>query len=115
MAGKDLHLPYFLVTPTVDSITGSTKVYVNTAINLTCSVHGDPFPNVHWLKDGSKISTSVGRHSNYHLVVMNVNISDDGSYECITINRAGNDSMVVRVVVIGEYFVYVVHDQVCSV
>ena len=69
---------------------------------LTCSVHGEPKPQVSWWKDGQKIdgnsrylfSNTGSRHT---LAIDNVQSSDFADYKCAANNRFGKDEKTIHV------------------
>jgi len=72
-------------------------------LNLTCSAGGDPFPRIHWTKDGeSHIPHAQFTQNNATLVMASVQLSDEGLYECTVESRAGSDRSSAFVVVNGE-------------
>lgn len=78
------------------------SLLVGHKLNLTCSVAGDPFPTVAWLKDNSTIPSRIQLSPwNRSLVISNVGINDEGTYTCQAENRAGRASSTAHVEVKG--------------
>ena len=69
---------------------------------LTCTVHGEPRPQVTWSKNGRQIdadaryshTNSASRHV---LAIDNVKTEDFGLYTCSAENRFGSDSKTIEV------------------
>ncbi|KAM4634159.1 netrin receptor DCC [Polymixia lowei] len=78
--------PQFLNYPT------NTFAYESTDIELECAVTGNPVPSVRWMKNGEEVIPS-----DYFQIVDGSNLqilglvkSDEGFYQCIAENTAGN-------------------------
>lgn len=72
-------------------------------LSLHCVVNGDPTPFVHWTKNGSRhILRAQYSESNTTLTIASVGVADEGLYECVATNRAGNSSAKVEVNVQGK-------------
>ena len=87
--------------------------------HLTCN-WSDAFPakidGVRWAihadtGDKSLLGTAKHQlsHSRQHLQVFDLQPSDDASYECVVSNAAGDGIGMTRVVVHGQYRVFVYH------
>lgn len=87
------------------------KVYdAEHPIELYCGPpEGDPEPEVHWLKDGSRIDESDSHYfitSDHSLVISQPNAADTGNYTCLAKNDAAerfSNPAPVRVSVIGDW------------
>ena len=67
-------------------------------------MEGDPFPVVYWLKNGTNsIPRAHLSADNRTLVIHDVDISEDGVYTCVTMNRAGNHSSSAIVGVLSKH------------
>lgn len=61
--------------------------YLNTRMNLTCGVVGQPQPNITWYKDGVALQ---GERST-SLVILEIQLSDRGKYRCNATNFDPNN------------------------
>lgn len=79
------------------------SILTNRSYHLTCTVTGAPFPEVTWIKDGvelnytSRIYTSL---YNASLTITNVELTDDGVYQCVVDNERGTDSSLEATLVV---------------
>lgn len=62
-------------------------------------------PRVLWMKDESMI-TPRGNVSYNSLIIEKAVFEDRGVYQCIAVNRAGNDSRKVSIKVLGKIALY---------
>ncbi|XP_016112004.1 hemicentin-1 [Sinocyclocheilus grahami] len=85
-----------LVPPLIDGQTDEfmqdVDAVVNSTISLRCDVTGNPTPSVSWLKDGLPLYS--GPHHQILedgklLEILNVQVSDAASYQCVAENKAG--------------------------
>lgn len=77
---------------------------------LPCPVEASPQPTVTWLHtatsrgvptvDGGRLSLAEGSSK---LIISNVSDADAGNYSCLATNPAGNTTLVVTLLVLGEY------------
>ncbi|XP_004391984.1 PREDICTED: myosin light chain kinase, smooth muscle isoform X3 [Odobenus rosmarus divergens] len=84
--------PWFISKPR--SVTAS----LGQSVLISCAIAGDPFPTVHWLRDGKALSKDTG-HSEvlqnedvFTLVLKNVQPWHAGQYEILLKNRVGECS-----------------------
>ena len=75
-------LPH-LVPPTFTATPPNVTIVEGAALNLTCSVYGDPPPTVQWLRGGA-VLTPQGVYS-----IAAVSRSDSGVYTCTAFNPVG--------------------------
>ncbi|XP_001920501.5 hemicentin-1 [Danio rerio] len=97
-AGEDkMHYDLEVLVPPV--ISGQTDEFmqdvdtvVNSTVSLRCDVSGHPSPSVSWIKDGLPLY-SDSRHNILEdgklLEIVNVQVSDGASYQCVAENKAG--------------------------
>uniref|UniRef100_A0A8C1LEB7 Hemicentin 2 n=1 Tax=Cyprinus carpio TaxID=7962 RepID=A0A8C1LEB7_CYPCA len=85
-----------LVPPLLDGQTDEfmqdVDAVVNSTISLRCDVTGNPTPSVSWLKDGLALYSSPHHQileDGKLLEILNVQVSDVASYQCVAENKAG--------------------------
>ena len=72
-------------------------------LTLTCAVQGDPQPSVDWTWNGVPDMPNARFSQNKTtLTIAHVGLSDEGLYECMASNRAGNSSAVALLNVQGK-------------
>ncbi|KAL4218919.1 Hemicentin-1 [Mactra antiquata] len=79
------------VPPEILAPPGNKAVIIAEKAVLTCSVGGDPQPEIMWLKNGRPVQLSdrIQQLSNGSLVIYQSTSSDAGSYKCVATNDAG--------------------------
>ncbi|XP_045439895.1 myosin light chain kinase, smooth muscle isoform X1 [Pipistrellus kuhlii] len=84
--------PWFISKPR--SVTAS----LGQSVLISCAIAGDPFPTVHWLRDGKALSQDTGHfevlqnEDVFTLVLKNVQPRHAGQYEILLRNRVGECS-----------------------
>ncbi|ELK23349.1 Myosin light chain kinase, smooth muscle [Myotis davidii] len=84
--------PWFISKPR--SVTAS----LGQSVLISCAIAGDPFPTVHWLRDGKALSKDAGHfevlqnEDVFTLVLKNVQPWHAGQYEILLKNRVGECS-----------------------
>uniref|UniRef100_G1PQB8 Hemicentin 2 n=1 Tax=Myotis lucifugus TaxID=59463 RepID=G1PQB8_MYOLU len=70
---------------------------VGGSLRLDCVVHGDPAPDIHWIKDGLPLRGSRLRHQlqNGSLTIRRTEMGDSGRYQCLAENEMGAVEKVV--------------------
>ncbi|XP_032334547.1 hemicentin-2 isoform X3 [Camelus ferus] len=70
------------------------------SIRLDCVVHGDPAPDIRWIKDGLPLRGSRLRHQlqNGSLTIHRTEMDDAGRYQCLAENEMGAVEKVVVLV-----------------
>uniref|UniRef100_A0A3B3Z7M6 Myomesin 2a n=1 Tax=Periophthalmus magnuspinnatus TaxID=409849 RepID=A0A3B3Z7M6_9GOBI len=70
-------------------------------LSLTCTVCGDPKPQVSWLKNGADYVVSLDQGKFASLTIKGVSMEDSGRYTMIVQNKYGGESVdiVVRVII----------------
>ncbi|MEE6505501.1 hypothetical protein FKM82_005546 [Ascaphus truei] len=80
------------------------KALLGRTLALPCVAHGDPMPRLSWYKDG--VALRVGDQDSLQgpdgtISVLEVQLSDSGSYRCVASSSAGEDSLEFRLEVLG--------------
>uniref|UniRef100_A0A4X1TD56 Hemicentin-2 n=1 Tax=Sus scrofa TaxID=9823 RepID=A0A4X1TD56_PIG len=77
---------------------------VGGSVRLDCVVHGDPAPDIHWIKDGLPLRGSRLRHrlQNGSLTIRRTEMDDAGQYQCLAENEMGAVEKVVVLVLQSE-------------
>ncbi|KAJ8300018.1 hypothetical protein KUTeg_021537 [Tegillarca granosa] len=72
---------------------GDTVVSIAEKVILTCSVGGDPLPEITWTKNGRTVEYNerIQLLSNGSLVIYHSTSADAGLYKCLASNDAGTD------------------------
>ncbi|XP_006884284.1 PREDICTED: myosin light chain kinase, smooth muscle isoform X4 [Elephantulus edwardii] len=84
--------PWFISKPR--SVTAS----LGQSVLMSCAIAGDPFPTVHWLRDGKALSKDSGHYEVlqnedvFTLILKNVQPRHAGQYEILLKNRVGECS-----------------------
>lgn len=95
-----------LVPPELtENLPSRTEVVENEPVSLVCPVTGSPPPTVVWYKDGNQIDDSDEGYSlstDGTLIVMNVDVNDEGLYKCVATNDVGSVAREVTVDVHGK-------------
>ncbi|XP_076093735.1 hemicentin-1-like isoform X1 [Mytilus galloprovincialis] len=71
-------------------------VTVAETVILSCSVGGDPLPDIYWTKNGRSIQLGnrIQQLANGSLVIFDSTSSDAGDYKCVATNEAGSSEGV---------------------
>ncbi|XP_042812656.1 myosin light chain kinase, smooth muscle isoform X5 [Panthera tigris] len=91
--------PWFISKPR--SVTAS----LGQSVLISCAIAGDPFPTVHWLRDGKALSKDTGHfevlqnEDVFTLVLKNVQAWHAGQYEILLKNRVGECSCQVSLMI----------------
>uniref|UniRef100_A0A8B9X472 Myosin light chain kinase, smooth muscle n=1 Tax=Bos mutus grunniens TaxID=30521 RepID=A0A8B9X472_BOSMU len=84
--------PWFISKPR------SVTACLGQSVLISCAIAGDPFPTVHWLRDGKALSRDTGHfevlqnEDVFTLVLKNVQPWHAGQYEILLKNRVGQCS-----------------------
>ncbi|XP_038637840.1 LOW QUALITY PROTEIN: hemicentin-1-like [Scyliorhinus canicula] len=71
-------------------------------VTLPCEVQGSPPPIIRWKKDGRIVPLMSARYTvlpSGSLTILDSRVSDSGLYKCAAINRAGNASLTLQLIV----------------
>ncbi|XP_048772936.2 hemicentin-1-like isoform X2 [Ostrea edulis] len=89
------------VPPQVSIPDSDATVSVADQVMLTCSVGGDPNPDIRWTKNGRPVELSdrIVQLLNGSLVIYDSSSSDAGEYKCVASNDAGTSEGVAMLTV----------------
>ncbi|XP_033761247.1 hemicentin-1-like [Pecten maximus] len=89
------------VPPRVTVPDGNAVVSIAEKVMLTCSVGGDPQPNIYWTKNGRPViyNERIILLLNGSLVIYQATSSDAGEYKCVATNDAGTSTGVAMLIV----------------
>ncbi|XP_062570988.1 hemicentin-1-like isoform X1 [Saccostrea cucullata] len=89
------------VPPQVSVIDSEATVSIADQVMLTCSVGGDPNPDIRWTKNGRPVELSdrIVQLLNGSLVIYDSTSSDAGEYKCVASNDAGTSEGVAMLTV----------------
>uniref|UniRef100_A0A8C5DB75 Myomesin-2-like n=1 Tax=Gouania willdenowi TaxID=441366 RepID=A0A8C5DB75_GOUWI len=62
-------------------------------LSLTCTVCGDPKPQVSWLKNGAEYVVSIDQGKFASLTIKRISVEDSGRYSMIVQNKYGGESV----------------------
>ncbi|CAF1333463.1 unnamed protein product [Adineta steineri] len=99
--------PYFLIKPQ------TVLVLPNETAKFKCCFGGEPFPNVIWSHNNSRISDILATNSHmsskyrihklhdiYYLDIDSINFRDSGEIKCTITNRMGREETIVQLLVV---------------
>ncbi|XP_058246105.1 hemicentin-1 isoform X2 [Hemibagrus wyckioides] len=92
------------VPPTILN-TGPSEVsaLVGAELTLTCRAEGMPTPQLTWMRNGVKLDTTEHVHVSAHgrtLTLQSVRKEDSGTYRCLAVSPAGQESKIYTVLVL---------------
>ena len=110
------HFPPMCLDPPIFTIQPTSNIIrdFGTA-RLHCAAIGNPEPEVSWFLNGNPVH-SPSQVANNDLVIWNVEMNDQGIYQCFVSNTAGqaHSSALLLVDVPGNYTVIEIFFMVCS-
>ncbi|XP_052411768.1 netrin receptor DCC isoform X1 [Carassius gibelio] len=91
-----------LVPPQFLSYPSNTYAYESTDIEMECAVTGNPQPTVRWVKNGEAVIPSDYFQivEGGHLQILGLVRSDEGFYQCIAENEAGNSQAMAQLILL---------------
>lgn len=66
---------------------------------LPCVVQGEPSPEVSWFHNG----LPVGLKNTTPFRIQQVSLADQGTYQCVAKNSAGQKTLEIKLEILGEY------------
>uniref|UniRef100_A0A669CKL2 Myomesin 2 n=2 Tax=Oreochromis niloticus TaxID=8128 RepID=A0A669CKL2_ORENI len=99
-------IPLFIDNSVVGGLPDVVTIMEKKTLSLTCTVCGDPKPQVSWLKNGSEVepddqyvvSLDQGRFAS--LTIKGVSMEDSGRYTMIVQNKYGGESVDIVVTIL---------------
>uniref|UniRef100_A0A668AGU1 Hemicentin 2 n=1 Tax=Myripristis murdjan TaxID=586833 RepID=A0A668AGU1_9TELE len=76
------------------------KALIGQTVTLPCVVQGEPSPEVTWFHNG----VPVGVRDTVALRIQHVSLTDQGTYQCVAKNNAGQDTLEIKLEVLGEIY-----------
>ncbi|XP_059404933.1 netrin receptor DCC-like isoform X1 [Carassius carassius] len=91
-----------LVPPQFLSYPSNTYAYESTDIEMECAVTGNPQPTIRWVKNGEAVIPSDYFQivEGGHLQILGLVHSDEGFYQCIAENEAGNSQAMAHLILL---------------
>ncbi|KAI2665123.1 Netrin receptor DCC [Labeo rohita] len=95
-------LSLILVPPQFLNYPSNTYAYESTDIEMECAVTGNPQPTVRWVKNGEAVIPSDYFQivDGGHLQILGLVRSDEGFYQCIAENEAGNSQAMAQLILL---------------
>ena len=89
-----------------DQINLNPEVIINQTTVINCPVEGKPAPDVTWYKNGVLLDATPQRRyeilaGGRQLRVKKAQLTDSGIYQCLAVNKAGQDSVDFELTVLG--------------
>lgn len=87
----------FPAKPKIQAAPSLLKALIGQTVVLPCVVQGEPSPEISWFHDGSP----VWAKDTAALKIHRASLTDQGIYSCVAKNTAGQDTMEVKLEVLG--------------
>ena len=109
---------FCLVRPNISSVLLNQTANEGQTVVFTCQATGEPLPNISWSFNDISINNEINLNKYYTsrssiditvtstLTIMNVELSDAGTYTCNATNVVSNDTSSGVLTVIGELLLY---------
>lgn len=85
--------------PRIQPAPSLLKALVGQRVSLPCVVQGEPSPEVTWFHNG----LPVGVKNTTPLRIQQVSLDDQGTYQCVARNSAGQETLEIKLEILGEY------------
>ncbi len=85
--------------PRIQPAPSLLKALTGQTVTLPCVVQGEPSPEVTWFHNG----LPVGLKNTTPLRIQQVSLNDQGTYQCVAKNSAGEETMEIKLEILGEY------------
>lgn len=95
-----LHISFFpSAKPRIQPGPSLLKALIGQTVALPCVVQGEPSPEVTWFHNG----LPVGDKNTTPLRILRANHDDQGTYQCVARNTAGQETSEIKLEILGEY------------
>ena len=89
-----------------DKILLNPKVVINQTTVINCPAEGKPSPEITWYKNGIQLDATLQKRHEIlaggrQLRVKGAQLTDAGTYQCLAVNKAGEDSVDFQLTVLG--------------
>lgn len=110
---RDMPLHYLFLSsakPRIQPAPSLLKALIGQRVTLPCVVQGEPSPEVSWFHNG----LPVGVKNTTPLRIQQVSLADQGIYQCVARNSAGQETLEIKLEILGEYLQFSSSNPVCS-
>lgn len=97
--------------PRIQPAPSLLKALIGQTVTLPCVVQGEPSPEVSWFHNG----LPVGTKNTTPLRIERVSYDDQGSYQCVAKNSAGQETLEIKLEILGEYLWFTSLIPACSI
>lgn len=85
--------------PRIQPAPSLLKALIGQRVTLPCVVQGEPTPEVSWFHNG----LPVGVKNTTPLRIQQASLDDQGTYRCVARNSAGQETLEIKLEILGEY------------
>uniref|UniRef100_A0A671UMA6 Ig-like domain-containing protein n=1 Tax=Sparus aurata TaxID=8175 RepID=A0A671UMA6_SPAAU len=85
--------------PRIQPAPSLLKALIGQTVTLPCVVQGEPSPEVSWFHNG----LPVGTKNTTPLRIERASLDDQGTYQCVAKNSAGQKTLEIKLEILGEY------------
>ncbi|XP_069115632.1 hemicentin-1-like [Argopecten irradians] len=128
---KQISIPVDIIVAPSITMEGQSSILLGSTLHIFCHITGYPVPNITWYRNGEQIIAETDKYvflahqglDKGHLEVHDVNLEDDGTYECtgnngvfpevkksldIHVKETGEGRTVLILGVLGTFFILVI-------
>lgn len=95
--------------PRIQTAPSLLKALIGQTVTLPCVVQGEPTPEVSWFHNG----LPVGVKNTSPLRIQQVSLSDQGTYQCVARNSAGQETLEIKLEILGESVLHILIMFIC--
>lgn len=96
--------------PRIQPAPSLLKALIGQTVTLPCVVQGEPSPEVSWFHNG----LPVGTKNTTPLRIERASLGDQGTYQCVAKNSAGQKTLEIKLEILGEYLRFTSLIPACS-